>query len=190
MSSEAKTDNGQELYRRFREGDAGAFEELVGFYREALTKYINGFVNDTHEAEELMIDAFAQLDADERFEGRSSVKTYLFAIARNISQRHVKNRGRGGHIPIDDIMEMTSGNSGSPETEYLRGERGGKLRALIQTLKPEYRDVLNLLYFENKSYAEAGGVMSKTEKQIKNLTYRAKASLKKKLESEGMTYED
>ena len=55
-------------------------------------------------------------------------------------------------------------------------------------MKPEHRNVLYLLYFEGMSYAEAGTVMNKGKRQIEGLAYRARASLKKKLESEGFTY--
>ena len=182
---------GEELYRWFLDGDENAFEELIGLYRESLTLYINDFVKDIYEAEELMIDVFARLDEERGFKGRSSLKTYLFAIARHLALRHAKKRGRRDHAPIEELANILSGGGdGSPEADYLRGERGEQLHEAIQKLKPEYGEVLRLLYFENMSYAEAAGIMNKTIKQIDNLTYNAKISLKAILEGEGFIYEE
>jgi len=190
MHNEKPEGSGEELYRRFRSGDEDAFDELVGLYRESLTLYINSFVKDMYEAEELMIDVFARLDEERGYQGKSSLKTYLFAIARNLALRHVKKRGRKEHVPIEELINELSGGDSSPETDYLRGERGEQLRGAIQKLKPEYGEVLRLLYFESMSYTEAAGVMHKTVKQIDNLTYNAKVSLKAMLEGEGFRYEE
>jgi len=190
MHNEKPEGSGEELYRRFRSGDEDAFDELVGLYRESLTLYINSFVKDMYEAEELMIDVFARLDEERGYQGKSSLKTYLFAIARNLALRHVKKRGRKEHVPIEELINELSGGDSSPETDYLRGERGEQLRGAIQKLKPEYGEVLRLLYFESMSYTEAAGAMHKTVKQIDNLTYNAKVSLKAMLEGEGFRYEE
>jgi len=184
-------DNGEELYRRFLDGDDKAFEELIGLYRESLTLYINNFVKDMYEAEELMIDVFAHLDEERRFKGKSSLKTYLFAIARHLALRYAKKHRRKAQIPIEKHANKLSGEGdGSPEADYLRGERREELHEAIQQLKPEYGEVLRLLYFENMSYAETAGIMNKTVKQIDNLTYNAKISLKVILESGGFRYEE
>ena len=191
MDPEKGSKIGEELYRRFLDGDENAFEELIGLYRESLTLYINDFVKDIYEAEELMIDVFARLDEERGFKGRSSLKTYLFAIARHLALRHVKKRGRRDHAPIEELSyKLSGGGDGSPEADYLRGESGEQLHGAIQKLKPEYGEVLRLLYFENMSYAEAAGIMNKTIKQIDNLTYNAKISLKAILEGEGFIYEE
>ncbi|MCL1983429.1 MAG: RNA polymerase sigma factor [Clostridiales bacterium] len=182
---------GEELYLRFAEGDESAFAELVGLYRESLTMYIYSFVKDMYEAEDLMIDTFACLAEELGFEGRSSLKTYLFAIARHLAMRCLKKRRNRVHVSIEELVcEPGASGGSSPETDYLRGERRERLRNCMQKLKPEYSEVLNLLYFENMSYAGAAKTMKKTKKQIDNLTYNAKISLKAVMESEGFTYEE
>ena len=55
---------------------------------------------------------------------------------------------------------------------------------------PEYRNVLWLVYFEKFSNKETAIVLKKSERQIKNLLYRAKKSLKSKLEKEGFENEE
>lgn len=173
-----------ELYRLFISGDESAFEKLVGLYRENLTLYIHSIVNDMYDAEDLMIDTFACLAEKRGFEEKSSLKTYLFAIARHLALRCVKKRRGKEPISIEKLVEEPSDGDGQ-EIDYLRGERKNRLHAGIQALRPEYGEVLRLLYFENMSYADAAKAMNKTKKQIDNLAYNAKISLKAVLESEG-----
>jgi RNA polymerase sigma-70 factor (ECF subfamily) len=174
-------DKGAELYRRFRAGDTVAFEQLVVLYRNPLVSYLNGFVNDLQVADDLALDAFAELAVTTRFQARSSLKTYLFAIGRHLAQGYIKQFMNSNHIPTDQIIEDTSKAVSSIEDEYLRVEQHQQLYAAMRLLKSEYREVLYLVYFENLSYAEAGQTMKKTEKQIRNLVYAAKASLRKLL---------
>ncbi|MDR0424346.1 MAG: sigma-70 family RNA polymerase sigma factor [Clostridiales Family XIII bacterium] len=175
---------GEELYSLFLEGDEGAFEELVALFREGLTRYIYKITNDARDAEELMIDAFAELAADTKYSGRSSLKTYLFAIGRNIALRHMKKYRRGGTVPIELIVGEPVDADDLPEFDFIRKEERRWLQAAMPNLKQEHREVLHLIYFEDMSYADAGAAMRKTAKQIEYLARVAKASLKNILESE------
>ncbi|MBP5461840.1 MAG: sigma-70 region 4 domain-containing protein, partial [Lachnospiraceae bacterium] len=60
----------------------------------------------------------------------------------------------------------------------------------LRKLAPDYRAVLWLVYFENFSGKEAASILKKNDRQMKNLLYRAKQSLKSELEKEGFTYEE
>ena len=65
-------------YRRYLDGDQKAADLLVEKYGDALTLYINGYIKDIHEAEDLMIEAFSQIFAKERpIGGEGSFKAYL-----------------------------------------------------------------------------------------------------------------
>ena len=76
-------------YRRYLDGEEKAADLLVERYGDALTLYINGYIKDIHEAEDLMIEAFSQLFAKERpIEGEGSFKAYLYKIARHLALRH------------------------------------------------------------------------------------------------------
>lgn len=60
----------------------------------------------------------------------------------------------------------------------------------MNALKPEYREALFLVYFEDLSYRDAAAVLGKNERQITNLIHRGKQSLKTILEREGFSYAD
>ena len=61
------------------------------------------------------------------------------------------------------------------------------LALIVGEMNPDYREVLYLTYFEGMSYAQAAEVTGKTVKQITNMVYRGKESLRRLLEREGIT---
>jgi len=176
-------DSMEELYRRFLDGDNAAFESLVALNLYELSRFIYGIVHDYHEAEHLTIETFAQLALNTKpFEGKSTLKTYIYGIAKNLTSQHMKKRKRDLHTSFEEIAELSIDNGESVQTALEKNERKQYLMDAMRGLKEEYRAVLILLYFEGMSYRQAGSAMNKSEKQIKDLAYRAKASLRKKLE--------
>ena len=78
----------------------------------------------------------------------------------------------------------------SLEQSYIKEERKLVVHKALSELTTDYRTILWLVYFEGFSNKEAAIVLKKSERQIKNLLYRAKLSLKSKLEKEGFIYEE
>lgn len=100
-------DNGAASYRRFIDGDQEAFGEIVDLYRENLIFFIHRYVNDLDTAEDLAEDAFVELIVHpERFEGKSSLKTFLFAIARNKAVDWLRKHKRMKPVPLDEVGEI------------------------------------------------------------------------------------
>ena len=161
--------SGEELYRSFLAGNSSAFEDLVAMYEDELSRFIYGIVCDYHETEHLTIDTFTQLALNKKpFKGDSTLKTYLFGIAKNLTLQHMKKRKRDQHISFEDVAELDLGNNESIQDILEKEEATSGLREAMRELKKEYHAVLILLYFENMSYRQAGQVMNKSEKQIKN----------------------
>ena len=177
----------EELFSSYIAGDEAAFEKLVSMYEDELSVFVYNKVRDYHEAKHITIEAFARLATGGAFAGRSSIKTYLFAIGKHLAYRHLKLRGREESIPFEDIIGTLVDEGQSPQQYMERDENKNSIRGAMEDLKEDYRVVLELLYFEDMSYVEAGRRMGKSAEQIKSLAYRAKASLKKKLESRDIT---
>ena len=179
---------GEELYQRFMKGDTSAFETLVSLYEPTLSLFINSIVHDHHEAKHLTIETFAKLAAGSgQFLKKSSLKTYLFAIGKNLAIKYSKMRGREAHLSFEESISALFDENQTPERVTEREESRRLIHESMKGLKDDYRVVLELLYFDDMSYIEAGRVMKKSAKQISDLAYRAKTSLKKKLEGEGLT---
>ena len=180
-----------ELYRRFLAGDRDALTELVSLYSEDLTRFISRIVGNYYDAEELMIDAFTQLVRNkDRIKNCNALKSYLFTVGKNLALNFLKKNKRNPVIfeYIDNVLE-DAGTDNTPDAELFRREQKRQLDGALERLKQPHREALQLVYFENKSYADAGAAMNKTVKQIDNLLYNAKAALKKILESEDFLYE-
>ena len=87
-------------------------------------------------------------------------------------------------VPISDVEEMLT-DSVLLEEQFLMNQRERMLHKALQQLPEDMRAAVHLVYFEGLSYQEAALVMKKSRKQIDNLLYRAKGTLRTILEREG-----
>ena len=180
---ELETITGEQLYNRFKDGDNAAFEELVSLYEDEMSRYIYGIVRDKHETEHLVIDTFTQLVLNKKdFEGKSTLKTYLFGIAKNLTMQHIKKRKKEKHVSFEEIAEIDVSGGVTFQTVIEKEADSMRVVNAMRELKDEYHVILTLLYYEDMSYKEVAQAMNKSEKQIKDLAYRAKTALKKKLD--------
>ena len=182
-------DNGASSYRRYLDGDDTGLTEIIRDYKDGLSLYINGFVDNIFTAEDLMEDTFFKLATKKpRFSSKSSFKTWLYAIARNVALDYLRKNSNVANTPIDDLSNYIIEES-NVEKEYLIKEQKITLHRIMRELKPEYFQVLYLVYFEDFTNAEIAKIMKKNKRQIENLIYRAKSTLKSELEKEGFEYE-
>ena len=132
-----------DFYRQYLNGDDAGLEALMEKYGDPLTVYLDGYLHDIYEAEELMLDAFAYLFTKKPRIREGGFKTYLYKAARHMALRHKSKRKL--MFSLDALTE-------EPDGQQLAAE-----------------------------------VTGKTVKQITNLVYRGKESLRKLLEREGIT---
>ena len=182
-------DNGASSYRRFLLGDDEAIVEIIRDYKDGLMFYLNGYVNDIYVAEELVEDTFFRIVTKKpRFSGKSSFKTWLYAIGRNVARDSLRRR-KTADITVED-SEKRRRDESAFEKEYLEQERKIILHNALRKLSPEYRRVLYLKYFESFSNAEISLILEKSVHQTENLIHRAKKSLKSELDKAGFEYEE
>lgn len=183
-------DIGTAIYERFLQGEEQALDELVNLYRNSLTSFINGYIGDYDEAEDIMIDVFVDLiQKRKNFKGNSSFKTYLFSIGRNKAYKHMHGKSRQIFISIDEVADFLPSDDPSLENDIIRQIQNEELNKAIADLKSDYREVIYLMYFENLSYDEIAKVMKKSTKQMSNLAYRARQSLKGQILKRSENYE-
>ena len=188
-SSEGMADsdvNDITLYQRFLSGDDSGLQRLMERYGNSLTLYIDGYLHDIHEAEDLMIEAFAYFVAKRPRLRDNGFRAYLYKSARHLALRCLQKKRRKQLFSFDDL-EQEPESDVLLETLVQTDERNRILWRCMDELAPAYREALYLLYFEGMRHAEAAAVMRKTEKQIADLVYRGRASLRKTLEREGIT---
>ena len=174
----------ESLYRQYLSGDDEGLNALMKKYGDPLTLYIDGYLHDVHEAEELMLDVFAYLFTKKPRIRDGGLKAYLYKAARHMALRH-KSR-RKTLFSLDTLTGEPDGRLLAEEVIQTE-ERNRILHFCMSEMNPDYREVLYLTYFEDMSYAQAAEVTGKTVKQITNMVYRGKESLRRLLEREGIT---
>ena len=168
----------ESLYRQYLSGDDEGLNALMKKYGDPLTPYIDGYLHDVHEAEELMLDVFAYLFTKKPRIRDGGFKAYLYKAARHMALRHKSKR---------KTLFSLDALTGEPEGRLLAEEvirteeRNRVLHFCMDEMNPDYREVLYLTYFEDMSYAQAAEVTGKTVKQITNMVYRGKESLRRLL---------
>lgn len=172
------------FYHRYLNGDDAGLEALMKKYGNPLTLYIDGYLHDVHEAEDLMLDVFAYLFTKKPRIRDGGFKAYLYKTARNMALRHKSKRKC--LFCLDELTDESDGQL-LVEEVIRTEERNRILHFCMGEMNPDYREVLYLTYFEGMSYAQAAEVTGKTVKQITNMVYRGKESLRRLLEREGIT---
>ncbi|MDE6019874.1 MAG: sigma-70 family RNA polymerase sigma factor [Ruminococcus sp.] len=182
-------DNGESSYRRFLAGDNEGLHEIICTYRAGLILYLNSFVQNVHTAEELTEDTFLELMIKRpKFSGKSSFKTWLYAIGRNIMAKYLRRHTKLSAVPLESQEYLV--DEENIETNYIKSEQKRMVHQALHRLKLDYRQVLYLIYFEGFSNTEAGLIMKKSDRQVRDLLYNAKKALKSELGRSGFDYEE
>lgn len=183
-----KSEKGALNYACFINGDNDAMSELIRDFKDGLSLYINSMVRNICEAEELMEETFVELIVKKpKYSGKSSFKTWLYAIGRNITYDYLKKKGKNYSLPIDELYDIS--DEENLEKSYIQQEQNIALYRALENVNPDYSQALHLVYIEEMSVAEAAEIMHKSRKQMENLICRGKKAMKAQLEKEGFVYE-
>ena len=174
--------NSDTLYENYLAGDSNALEMLMEMYGDKLTLYINGYVKNLHDSEDLLIDVFAYI-IDRRPKIKKSFDCYIYKAARNHalmflrkSKRHVFISNADSDFRIENTFE----------DEIWLAERNKQLYKCMESLPSAQKEALYLVYIEGMSYKDAASILKKTVKQVDKLLQLGKKKLKPILETEGI----
>lgn len=177
---------GESYYHRFLNGEDEGLTLIIKEYKDGLTLYLNNYVNNIYIAEDLMQETFFKLAVKKpKFQGKSSFKTWLYAIGRNLALDYLRRNKKVTSSSMDEVQNYIKDEI-DIESLYIKNEQKVILHKALTTLKSDYKQILWLIFFDDFSIDEAAFVMSKSKKQTENLFFRAKQSLKTKLEKEGL----
>ena len=178
--------DGKSSYERYLSGDDAGLADIIAEYKDPLTLFLCGVTGNFHTAEEAAEETFFILAAKRpRFRGKSSFKTWIYAIAKNTAYKMMKKDSRA--LPLD---EADAAEESALEQSVVADERKRILHGALSNIRGDYRDALYLSYIEGMSNGEISRVMKKNSRQVENLLCRARAALRRELEKEGFTYED
>jgi len=146
-----------ELIRGLQEGREDAFREMVGRYQHEVYRLARGMVRDHDEADEVAQRTFIQVYRKiSAFEGRSSLRTWIFRIAVNQAKNLLRQGGRRGEMPEEDRLPDPAPNA----DERIDGaRRWARVVRAVTTLPRVQRAVLTLRVDQGLSYEEIGGIV-------------------------------
>lgn len=179
---------GADHYDRFLGGDRDALVDIIRIYRDGMILFVNTFVDDILLAEDIVQEVFVKLAVKKPgYSGKSSFKTWLYSICRYTAVDFMRKSKKHREIDTEDLSAMA--DEIDIEENYIKEEQRIELHRAMKHLNSDYRQVLYLIYFEGFDHDGAAKIMKKNNRQITNLVYRAKSTLKAELEKEGFVYE-
>ena len=166
--------------RKIASGDRAAFEELFLAYKRRLLGYLYRMTGDAARAEELASDVLVEVwKSAGRFQARSSVSTWIFGIAHHKAVDELRRRsGQGTSVEVpEDLVDSAE----SPERAAIVDDRNIRLRAVLQQLTPEHREVLELTFFQGRLVEEIAGILSCPVNTVKTRMFYARKKLRELL---------
>lgn len=156
---------------------------LCGEY-EAVYRYVLTLCQDETEAQDLTQETFLKaLRAANRFDGDSSLYTWLCAIAKNLWRNQCKKQAREQPLAcVPDTQPSTD-----PPLEQQAAEKDASLRIhrALHALQEPYKEVFSLRVFGQLSFAEIADLFCKTESWARVTYYRARKRLNEAIRKEG-----
>jgi len=172
-----------ELVARSLAGDSSAFDTLVERHRRNVYHVCYRFVGNHEDASDLTQDVFLRaFRALRRFKGQSSVGTWLYRIAVNVSLNRVSVKTPQSE-PIDARQHVDT-RSDAPGEQMLRDERAARVRAAIAKLPRKQRAAVILRMYHEMSHQEIADTVGSTVGAVKANVFHGLKNLKKLLEGE------
>jgi RNA polymerase sigma-70 factor (ECF subfamily) len=171
-----ETSSDEMLIRRIARGDQLAMRTLFGRHRVPLYRWLLRLVGDEALAEDLLSDVFLDVWRQAAaFEARSSVSTWLLAIAR---YKALSARRRRTDAELDEKVASTVADTADdPEVALQKKTRAELLRHSVARLSPEHGEVIDLVYFHGKSIKEVAEIVGIAEATVKTRMFYARKKL-------------
>ncbi|HEX3506861.1 MAG TPA: sigma-70 family RNA polymerase sigma factor [Candidatus Dormibacteraeota bacterium] len=185
-----------------RSGDEAAFRVLVRAHHGPMLRLAMTYVRDPGMAEEVVQEAWLTcLRSLEKFEGRSSLKTWIYGIVMNLARSRKRRESRilpfaslwrrddsdsrrptveAGRFGVDGLW--SSPPDSWPESKVLSGETMLRVKAAIQSLPIKQREVITLRDVAGLDADEVCGLLSISAENQRVRLHRARAAVRKMLE--------
>ena len=166
--------------------DKRALQQLYSRHHVRIYRFALRFLNDEAAAEdtvsEVFIDVWRQA---ERFEGRSQVTTWLLAIARNKALSLL--RRRSSEELDDEVAEFIEDPSDNPEVAMLKSQRASVLQDCLTQLSPAHREIVDLVYYHEKSVEEVAEIISVPANTVKTRMFYARKRIGELMAARGIS---
>ena len=167
------------LVRQAQAGDSAAFETIYHHFADPMFRYLYVRCGDAGWAEEISGDFWVRIvEQLPRFRvpptgGDAAFAGWLYRIARNMVIDALRQRAKS---PLP-LIEMRAVQDEEPAARTIAMEERDELRAAVEQLTPEQREVVLLRFVEERSHAEVATLMGSTEGAVKVMQHRALKAL-------------
>ena len=173
----------EELVRRLKAGDEVAFEELVEEYRERVYRVAWRILRDDEDAEDVAQEAFVKVFRNiGRFEGRSSLYTWIYRITVNIALNKIKRDKFRRMVPLGDMIRGDPRPHSDPGRAAISSEIAERIDEAVRLLPDKQRAVFTLKFYEELSHREIAEIVGCSEGTSKANYFHAIRKLRKLLE--------
>jgi RNA polymerase sigma factor (sigma-70 family) len=185
------TDKGQRDYELVQAAlenkDRYAYAELMRNYRDTLYFMMLKMTNNAQDADDLTIEAFGKAFKNlHQYTPQFAFSTWLFRIASNNCIDFIRRKKMNEAISVnltdladsgEDLAEMLPETSRNPEEDVIRKQKIQALKKIIDQLKPHYKSLIELRYYNELSYEEIAMEMDLPIGTVKAQLFRAREIL-------------
>ncbi|SNS55825.1 RNA polymerase sigma-70 factor, ECF subfamily [Tardiphaga sp. OK246] len=181
----ARATSDEMLLENIASGDRTAMHTLYARHNVRVYRFVLRMLRDTSAAEDLVSQVFLDVwRTASQFEGRSQVSTWLLSIARFKALTALRQR-KYEDIDQDDVVEIAD-QADTPEASLDRSRTSAILRACVAKLSPAHREIVNLVYYHEKSVEEVAGLIGIPASTVKTRMFYARKQLADLLKTAGI----
>jgi RNA polymerase sigma-70 factor (ECF subfamily) len=180
-----QTTTDEVLIARIAGGDRLAMQMLFARHHVRVYRFVLRLVRNEATAEDLISDVFLDVWRQAgKFEGRSAVSTWMLSIARFKALSALRRK------PEAELDEETADriedDADDPETALAKKNKGAQLRQALSALSNEHREIIDLVYYHEKSAEEVAGIVGIPEATVKTRMFYARKKLSEVLKAQGI----
>lgn len=173
------------LIARIAQGDRLAMRVLYGRHHVRVYRFGLRLVRDEQVAEDLISEVFLDVWRQAgKFEGRSAVSTWLLAITR-FKALSVLRKRKDAELD-EEAAAAIEDPSDDPEMAAQKRDTGNVLRQCLAALSPDHREIIDLVYYHEKSVEEVAEIVGIPENTVKTRMFYARKKLAELLKAAGV----
>jgi RNA polymerase sigma-70 factor (ECF subfamily) len=175
------------ILERIAQGDQSALKVLVARYEVRVFRFILRLMGDRRRAEDLVSDTFlAVWQRAATFEGRSSVATWILAIARYKALTARSQLSPKEEPFTSELADALVDGGPGPDDNLSRLDRSATIRKCLNALPKHHAELMDLVYYHEKSIQEVALIIGIPENTVKSRMFLARRKLAELLIAEGV----
>jgi RNA polymerase sigma-70 factor (ECF subfamily) len=181
----AQATSDEMLLQGIAAGERASMHVLYARHNLRVYRFALRIVGDATAAEDLVSQVFLDVwRTAGQFEGRSQVSTWLLAIARFKALTALRNR-KYEDVDQDDVLSIAD-CSDDPEAMMSRSQACETLRKAVAKLSPAHREIIDLVYYHEKTVEEVGHIIGIPQATVKTRMFYARKHLAALLRQAGI----